>query len=260
MRKVLLRVERVVRPAPGHAEIICRAAEGMPEPSPGQFFMLQPEGVPEAMLPRAFSFYRLDGEGGVSFLLHEVGPGTRRLANLTPGDLLPAFGPLGRAFPMPPRPGRAILVGGGVGIPPLWLLARRLRQAGHDVTVLIGARSADLLLGVEDFQELRVDVQVATDDGSAGHRGRVTELLQEDAAAWYACGPEPMLLRVQQLARSPSAPPAWLALEAPMGCGYGVCMGCVVERSHPDPALGDYGRFARVCREGPVFAAAEVSL
>lgn len=260
MRKVLFVVQRAVRPAPGHVELICRAEQPLGELRPGQFFMLWAEGDPQAMLPRAFSFYRWDGGQEVSFLLHEVGPGTRRLGRLAPGDLVPGLGPLGQGFPPPPGEGLAVLVGGGVGVPPMWLLAKRLRAMGHPVRMLIGARSADLLLGAEDFMELGVETLLATDDGSAGHRGRVTDLLPKDAAAWYACGPEPMLRRVQELAREPGAPPAWLALEAPMACGYGVCMGCVVERSQPDPALGDYGRFVRVCRDGPVFRAEEVVL
>lgn len=260
MNRLDLRVERVLHPAPGHVEIVGRAGEPLVDPQPGQFCMLQPEGVPEALLPRAFSFYRVDPSGEISFLLHGIGPGTRRLAGLVPGDRLAAFGPLGKGFPMPSRSGAAVLIGGGVGVPPLWLLAQRLRDAGHDVTVLVGARTAELLLGVGEFERLGARVRVATDDGSAGHRGPVTEIVPRGAVAWYACGPQAMLRRVQEMAAQPGAPEAWLALEAPMGCGYGVCMGCAVERRHPDPELGDYGRYGRVCRDGPVFAADEVVL
>jgi dihydroorotate dehydrogenase electron transfer subunit len=220
--------------------------------SPGQFVMLSSEqrwggGRDERpFLARALSIARHTG-GEAHFLLEDVGPGTRRLCELGPGERVQVLGPLGRGF-TPPAPGRRpLLVGGGVGIAPLVILQDRL---GASATALLGFRDGARARAAE----LMLDATVATDDGSVGHHGTVTQLLErelsEDSPAEvYACGPGPMLEGVRALCARLEVP-AQLALEAPMACGFGACFGCVV-------AARD-GRYLRVCVDGPVIDAGEL--
>ncbi len=220
--------------------------------APGQFAMLSTEqrwggGRDERpFLARALSVARhTDGEA--HFVLEDVGPGTRRLCELRPGERVQALGPLGRGF-TPPEPGRrALLVGGGVGIAPLMILQDRL---GGSAAALLGFRDGERARAAE----LVLDATVATDDGSVGHRGTVTELLErqlaeDPVAEIYACGPGPMLEGVRALCARLEVP-AQLALEAPMACGFGACFGCVV-------AARD-GSYLRVCVDGPVIDAREL--
>lgn len=226
---------------------VLKATDAGPEPRAGQFAMLAAAdrwgaGVDERpYLPRAFSYARFSG-GEAHFLLENVGPGTHRLCELEPGEGLWALGPLGAGFQPPEDDRRALLVGGGVGIAPLAILQDELHQA----TVLLGFRDAPHASGAA----LLSDAAVATDDGSAGARGLVTDLLcaelDTDAhATVYACGPPPMLEAVRALCEARSVP-AQLALESGMACGFGACFGCVV------PTRDGY---IRVCVDGPVIAA-----
>ena len=226
---------------------------GAPEPQPGQFAMIAAAarwggGEDERpYLPRAFSIARRAGEES-QFLLEDVGPGTRRLCELKAGDELWALGPLGVGFTAPSQGRRAILVGGGVGIAPLAILQDAL---GVDTTtVLLGFRDGARAQGAALLRAARV----ATDDGSAGRHGLVTDLLAEELerdphATVYACGPAPMLEAVRAICAAAGVP-AQLALEAGMACGFGACYGCVV------PKRG--GGYLRVCVDGPVIDAAEL--
>jgi NAD(P)H-flavin reductase len=222
-----------------------------PAPDPGQFAMLAAAerwggGADERpFLPRAFSVARRHPDGTLDFLLEDVGPGTERLAELRPGDDVWLLGPLGRGF-SPPRDGRRpLLVGGGVGIAPLAIWQDRL---GAECDVLLGFRDAAHAEGAA----LLADACIATDDGSVGHHGLVTELLAPElgGAEVYACGPPPMLEAVRALCAEHDVP-AQLALESGMACGYGACFGCVV------PTRGGY---VRLCVDGPVLAAAELEV
>jgi dihydroorotate dehydrogenase electron transfer subunit len=231
-------------------------AEGTSAPEAGQFAMIAAAehwgGGEEQRpyLPRAFSIARLAGEE-CHFLLEDVGPGTRRLCELRAGDGLWVLGPLGRGFRAGGRDldqRRALLVGGGVGIAPLAILQDTLQA---QTTVLLGFRDRARAEGAA----LLRDVQVATDDGSVGHHGLVTELLateleRDPNAVVYACGPAAMLEGVRAMCEQ-RATPAQLALEAGMACGYGACFGCVVPRRD--------GGYLRVCVDGPVVDAAELA-
>jgi dihydroorotate dehydrogenase electron transfer subunit len=221
-------------------------------PAPGQFAMIAAAehwgGGEEQRpyLPRAFSIARLAGEE-CHFLLEDVGPGTRRLCELRAGDGLWVLGPLGRGFSAPGEGRRALLVGGGVGIAPLAILQDTLEA---DTTVLLGFRDR---ARAEGAALLRVAL-LATDDGSVGHHGFVTELLaaeleRDPHAVVYACGPAAMLEGVRAICQE-RATPAQLALEAGMACGFGACFGCVVPRRD--------GGYLRVCVDGPVIDAAEL--
>jgi dihydroorotate dehydrogenase electron transfer subunit len=227
-----------------------------PAPVAGQFAMLAAVerwggGEDERpFLPRAFSYARRRGEEA-QFLLEDVGPGTHRLCELAPGEELWLLGPLGRGFARPGDGSRALLAGGGVGIAPLAIWQDELadEHTGVPASVLLGFRDGAHAEGAT----LLADAIVATDDGSVGHHGLVTELLQSELdrdgkATVYACGPPPMLEAVRALCERRRVP-AQLALEAGMACGFGACFGCVV------PTRSGY---ARVCVDGPVLDAHEL--
>ncbi|MGO9498368.1 MAG: dihydroorotate dehydrogenase electron transfer subunit [Solirubrobacteraceae bacterium] len=231
--------------------IACRDADG-PAPQPGQFYMLTAAerwggGDGERpFLPRAFSVLRA-GAGELQFLIEDVGPGTRRLCELQPGERLLLVGPLGNGF-SPPREGRApLLVGGGVGIAPLAIWQDELQG---NATALLGFRDQAHAHGAA----LLTGATVATDDGTVGHHGLVTELLEDELdergedVEVYACGPPAMLEAVRAICTDRSVP-AQLALESGMACGFGACFGCVV------PTVDGY---IRLCVDGPVLDGAKL--
>jgi dihydroorotate dehydrogenase electron transfer subunit len=233
-----------------------------PQADPGQFHMLatvEGWGAGEderPFLPRAFSPMGSSG-GHLWFMLEDVGPGTHRLTGLKKGAALWVTGPLGNGFTLPGTPNdaegaladpsrRPILVAGGIGLPPIMALSRALAEGGTQATMLLGFRDAAHAQVAASFA-----AQLATDDGSAGHHGYVTELLaaeldRDPHAVVSACGPGPMLEAVRALVTRRGVP-AQLALESGMACGYGACYGCVVPLAA--------GGYARVCVDGPVLAA-----
>ncbi|HTU84555.1 MAG TPA: hypothetical protein VMF57_03210 [Solirubrobacteraceae bacterium] len=228
--------------------IRCHDAAG-PTPRAGQFYMLASaerwgggEGE-RPFLPRAFSVLRVRGRE-LDFLIEDVGPGTKRLCELGPGAELLLVGPLGNGF-APPRENReALLVGGGVGIAPLAIWQDELDVP---TPLLLGFRDAAHARGAA----LLTGAAIATDDGSVGHHGLVTELLEEELDARgeelevYACGPPAMLEAVRAMCVDRDVP-AQLALESGMACGFGACFGCVV------PTTDGY---VRLCLDGPVLDA-----
>jgi len=226
-----------------------------PPPQPGQFTMLAAAerwggGEDERpYLPRALSVARY-AEAECHYLLEDVGPGTQRLCELEAGDEVLALGPLGRGFADPPTGRRAVLVGGGVGIAPLAILQDALDAEGAGATVLLGFRDRARAEGAA----LLRDARLATDDGSVGHHGLLTDLLADELernadSLVYSCGPAAMLEAVRALCAERDVP-AQLALEAPMACGFGACFGCAVARRG--------GGYLRVCIDGPVLDAGEL--
>jgi dihydroorotate dehydrogenase electron transfer subunit len=231
---------------------------------PGQFAMLS-AGAQQAarrtdpLLPRPMAVYRAEtGAQGadVEILYKIVGRGTALLAEALPGQRVAIVGPLGKAFP-PPRSGeRVIIVAGGTGIASVYELAARLAGA-HPVEILFGARTASDLMALEDFGALKIPLQVATEDGSAGVRGLVTDLLETALEAptpgagrrVYVCGPTAMMRRCAEIASENEAP-CIAALENAMACGFGVCLGCAAPLRE--------GGYALVCRDGPAFDAASI--
>jgi len=227
---------------------------GAVDPSqPGQFYMLRGDWGADPMLPRPLSILGENAsERTLRFLLKVVGEGTRRLYELEPGQKVTGLGPLGRPFPrdVAHGAGPAILVGGGVGVPPLVYLAEAFMKEGTPFTFLQGARMKDDLVCMDELKALGAAPVITTEDGSIGQRGLITvplaTALDRGASAVYACGPEGMLKAVAKLCAG--RVPSHLSLEARMGCGYGVCLGCVVA------VLRDGVRvYERVCQEGPVF-------
>ena len=182
-----------------------------------------------------------------------MGKGTRWLAARTPGDRVDLIGPLGRGFVVAPTSRRLLLVGGGLGVAPLVMLADQAVARGLSVTLVMGGRTADDIFPGH-LLPVEVEYLVTTEDGSLGHRGFVTEVLAEPldwADEVFACGPLGMLAALQRLPRRSNAAPIQASLEEHMGCAMGVCYGCVVETRR--------GR-RRVCADGPVFDLDEVTL
>lgn len=237
-----------------------------PEPLPGQFYMLAagrhwarrggrpflPRAISVAETAPAASGVRLD------FLVEGVGPGTERLCLLEEGETVWVTGPLGNAFSEPREVSEeaagAVLVGGGIGVAPLALLRRRFAERGVPLRVLLGFRDRVHQGGLELFcgagGDLCPEVRLASEDGHAGHRGYVTDLLaailagdDAESAVVYSCGPPAMLEAVRVLCAERGVA-SELALESPMACGFGACFGCAV----PKPE----GGYIRLCVDGPV--------
>jgi len=228
---------------------------------PGQFAQVRCGDTTVPLLRRPFSVAWTDGDTA-SFVLAPVGVGTRVLAALRPGEALAALGPLGRGFTIDPAPERALCVCGGLGCAPFPLLVRALRARGTDVTVVNGAATAELLYPADRFRRGDDGVRVTqlTVDGSAGAQGLVTAAVPDAVSAStavYGCGPNPMLAALARALDSCAAAPplAEVSLEAPMGCGYGTCLGCAL------PVVGDGGApsWALCCRDGPVMRMADVA-
>ncbi len=236
---------------------------------PGQFVMLRPQIALPTLLRRPFGIFRT-GElppdcGGlppkeyVELLYKVVGRGTGVLSGLHAGDRLELLGPLGKGFDTGPAGREKILVGGGVGLVPLFLLAAELLRQGEVVRLLMGGRSRDDILAVTEFERLGVETYVATDDGSLGEQGFVTQVLlrkldKYPQAAVYACGPMPMLEAVYQICAARGVP-LQVSLEALMACGVGACLGCVVKGAGHSEANP---RYLCTCKEGPVFRAEQL--
>lgn len=227
---------------------------------PGRFVMLAPEpeaGLRDPLLRRPFGIARC-GNGWFEVVIRAIGKGSRRLVGLAPGRRVGVNGPLGNGWPEIPGADRPlVLVAGGIGIAALAPVVFARRAENRDF-LLYGAATREELVLVDEFTESgRLRVEVITDDGSCGRRGLVTELLLEKltehpTARVFACGPEPMLKGVQKVLREHNVE-GWLSLENRMACGFGVCLGCV-QKTGSGP---DFGR-AKVCTEGPVFAAGKV--
>jgi len=234
--------------APGVAELA----------RPGQFVALAVGGPTSAhLLRRCFSIHRVKPSGTyggtVDVVVAAHGPGTQWLTRLRVHDPVDVVAPLGRPFPLPADPVPCVLVGGGYGSAPLFWLAEALRERGCHVEMVLGAASEDRLFGVVEARRTADGVTVTTDDGSAGRRGWVSDVLGEvidrtSAAVVYGCGPMAMLRSVTDIATAHGAV-AQVAVEESMACGVGVCMTCVM------PVAGNDGvtRMVRSCVEGPVF-------
>ncbi|MEP6851364.1 MAG: dihydroorotate dehydrogenase electron transfer subunit [bacterium] len=230
---------------------------------PGHFVAVAVGGPQSSMiLRRAFALNGAtpagDFAGTVQFVVAAHGPGTQWLVERRPGDHLDLVGPLGHPFPLPADPVPAVLLGGGYGTAPLVPLAQRLLAAGSPVEVVVGAATAGRLFGELVVRRSVGAVTVTTDDGSAGERGRVTDVLPRlitkiGAQVVYACGPMAMLRAVGDVARA-HAVPAQVAVEESMACGIGVCMTCVLPVRQDDGS----SKFVRSCVEGPVFNADRV--
>jgi dihydroorotate dehydrogenase electron transfer subunit len=235
---------------------------------PGQFLMLRIQGTTDPVLGRPFALYDtvLNDQGqpsGVEVVYLVVGKVTGLMAKLRPGDAVDVWGPLGNGFPDLSGLGHVGLVAGGIGQTPFLANIRELlgirgyggrpaRRAVQRVSLFYGVRTADLAAGVTDFAEAGATVHLASDDGSLGFHGYVTQLLEQHEPPEHliGCGPEAMLKALTALAERWGVP-CHLSLETPMACGIGICFSCVTRVK-----TGGGWDYRRVCVDGPVFDAA----
>ncbi len=239
---------------------------------PGQFVMLRMPNTTDPLLGRPFALYDTVQDVGqtsrsvaIDIVYLVVGKMTSLLADVKSGESLEVWGPLGNGFLDLGEVERATFVAGGIGQTPFLAYGRELlgergyggrspRRSAKKVALYYGVRTANLAAGVEDFRQAGVDVHLASDDGSVGYRGFVTQLLARDnpPGPWIGCGPEPMLHALMNLA-SERGVTCHVSLETPMACGFGVCFSCVTKVKTPDG--WDY---KRVCVDGPVFDSAQL--
>lgn len=215
---------------------------------PGQFINIKIDGL---FLRRPISLCQI--EDGIITIIYKVfGRGTQKLSTYREGDTINIHLNLGNGFVVNPKVEKLLLIGGGVGVPPLYELAKRYRQLDKEVVAVLGFKSKDEVFLEEDFKKLGVNVFVATDDGSYGYKGNVISLIETehiDIDFVYSVGPKAMLRAVQDKYQK-----GFISLEERMGCGMGACMGCVCHDSK------DQTKYYRVCKEGPVFELGKVVL
>ena len=210
--------------------------------SPGQFVNIKIDGL---YLRRPISV--CDSENGVLTLIYKVvGKGTEKMAEMEAGTELDILTGLGNGYNTELSGDKPLLVGGGVGVPPLYMLAKKLIAEGKKVTVILGFNTKDEIFCEDDFKELGADVIVATADGSYGVKGFVTDALNGvEYTYFYTCGPEPMLKALYKA----TATSGQFSFEERMGCGFGACMGC---------SCKTITGYKRICKDGPVLEKEEI--
>ena len=230
----------------------------------GEFLHIQVDPTPNPLFRRAYSILSAN-EDEVEVLYKVMGAGTRLLSHRRPGQSISVLGPLGNTFERPGENADAVLLAGGVGLPPILRYAENLLNDGFDaqrIVLCYGARNVGELALRDRAERLGVRIQYATDDGSLGHQGRITELLMLEvdrvqregrSLKYYACGPGAMLAACSKVTAERGVP-GQLALETPMPCATGVCLGCIIACN------GESGEqvFRRTCIDGPIFNAEEV--
>jgi len=231
---------------------------------PGQFCMLSPSpGASSIYLPRPFSYFRTLEDGSVEILFRALGRGTRWMTGLKTGDSVGIFGPLGRPFQAVSGVSHAVLVAGGVGLPPMAMLAGWLLKQNNPpaVDLLYGETMGKRVIDLEGMLPPGVRLRVATEDGSKGYHGRVTDLLLQEVwpgvtalPAVFTCGPRAMMAALADILRTREALSFQASLEENMACGNGICMGCAVELASD----GDQPYYKLCCKDGPVFNGFEV--
>ncbi len=250
-----LRVKEVLLPREGYVLLKLTPGDGLlPEIVPGQFVEVRVDGSPNTFLRRPISVNFVDYDRNELWLLvHAVGDGTRRLAQLVAGDTLNCVFPLGNGFTVPAQDGqRVLLVGGGVGTAPLLYFGKTLKEVGCQPIFLLGGRSAADLMQLDLFEQYG-PVHVTTEDGTKGEKGFVTNhsiLTAERFDQVSTCGPKPMMAAVARWAKSAGVP-CEASLENLMACGLGACLCCVEKMAD--------GRNLCVCKEGPVFNTQDLS-
>lgn len=210
---------------------------------PGQFVNIRVEGQ---FLRRPISVCNINN-GVLTIIYKVVGVGTEAMSHMPIGTQLDVLTVLGNGYDLSKAGDKPLLVGGGVGVPPMYMLARQLREAGKAVRVILGFNTKDEVFYEEEFRALGCDVTVTTVDGSHGVKGFVTNALDGQQSYYYTCGPLPMIKALLQAAGTNGE----VSMEERMGCGFGACMGCTIQTTQGPK---------RVCKEGPVFPANELQL
>ncbi len=222
---------------------------------PGQFVHVKVPGLEASALRRPFSIFNAEGTT-LELLYKVIGRGTTAMATIQVGDAVNVLGPLGHGFPTIAA-GAPLLVGGGFGVAPLYFLARKLKEGGLQPKLFVGGRTKEDLLALDRFAALGVEVQCATNDGSAGVKGLVTDPLDDEMIRLkgegrdfelFACGPDPMLKAVAMRAVG-SKSKGWISMDRHMICGVGACYACIQKTVRGN---------SRCCIEGPIFAAADL--
>lgn len=243
--------------AAGYRLLVVKAPEMAPQLVPGQFVHVKVPALEKSALRRPFSVFNAE-DGKVYILYKTVGRGTAALNAAKVGETLEIIGPLGHGFPVK-CDGAALLVGGGYGVAPLYFLAKRLIASGWKgrLAVFVGGRTKTDLLAVEEFRSLGVELYLATNDGSEGVKGLVTDPLDDEIIKiretggkfeLFACGPDPMLKAVALRATGTKSK-GWISMDRHMICGVGACYACIQKTVRGN---------SRCCIEGPVFAAEDL--
>ncbi len=227
------------------------------ECQPGQFLHIRTNSTFDPLLRRPLSIYDVLADNCIiSVLYRVVGRGTVLLTDMKADDEIDIMGPLGTGFTLPDKPENILLVGGGVGVAPLMYLGRQLRERGCRINLLLGAANSKQLIAGQRFEKIGIDVKMASLDGTLGHNGLVTDLLDlEDSLSYnrvYTCGPEAMMALVANWAIKNKVA-GELSLEEHMACGVGACLGCARQLQ---PGQNNY---AKICQDGPVFPIDSVS-
>ena len=223
-------------------------------------YRMQLAGDTEGILPGQFVNIRVAGQflrrpisvcnitdGVLTIIYKVVGVGTEAMSHLPVGTPLDVLTVLGNGYDLSKAGDKPLLVGGGVGVPPMYMLARQLREMGKEVKVVLGFNTQDEVFYEEEFRALGCDVTVTTVDGSHGVKGFVTNAVDGQQSYYYTCGPLPMIKALLQVLGTNGE----VSMEERMGCGFGACMGCTIQTTQGPK---------RVCKEGPVFAAEELIL
>ncbi|MBR5772750.1 MAG: dihydroorotate dehydrogenase electron transfer subunit [Clostridia bacterium] len=209
--------------------------------APGQFINIK---LKDCYLRRPISVYDCDNET-VTIIYKVVGEGTKMMSSLSQGDTLDILTGLGNGYDTAVSGDKPLLIGGGVGVPPLYMLAKKLIAEGKSVTVILGFNTKSEVFCEEDFRNLGADVYVTTVDGSYGIKGFVTDAVNMPYTYFYTCGPEPMLKAVYKACNTDGQ----FSFEERMGCGFGACMGC---------SCKTVTGYKRICKEGPVLRKEEI--
>ena len=214
---------------------------GLEQQKAGGFINIRLDGL---FLRRPISVYD-SAPGSLTILYKVVGRGTEQMSGMKPGETLDVLTGLGNGYDLSKAGENPLLLGGGVGVPPLYLLAKQLIAAGKTVHAVLGFNTAEEVFGEEEFRALGCAVTVTTADGSYGTKGFVTDALPENYSYFYTCGPEPMLRAVFRATKTSGQ----FSFEERMGCGFGACMGC---------SCKTITGYKRICREGPVLEKEEI--
>lgn len=217
---------------------------------PGEFLHIS---VPNLTLRRPISVADIDrNRGTITIIFKVIGEGTRELSRIEKGETIDVLGPLGNGFNLNQAENSTVLlIGGGVGVPPLHYLGRVLADKNIKVKSILGYQTADSVFYEKEFSQFG-ETFITTDDGSYGHHGFVTDVIDQvgDFDCYYTCGPSPML---QAVKKKLIEKPGYVSLEECMGCGVGACFACVIKTD-------DQGGYKKICQDGPVFSAKEVEL
>jgi dihydroorotate dehydrogenase electron transfer subunit len=269
MRQLEVKIAEHKRIAEGFYKMRLSSAYLAKNSKPGQFVEIKCSEGDELLLRRPLGVHRILN-GGIEVLYEVVGKGTELLSRKRPGEVIDVIGPLGNGFYSPRStirdPRSAVLIAGGVGIAPLVALAQDLINKKLKVIVIIGAKKGSHILCEKELKRLGCEVKIATEDGSLGHKGLATDLLctthNAQRTTIYACGPNPMLKAVAEIAENHGIS-CQVSIEERMACGVGVCLGCPVkvrefEPANPQTRKPANYKYKMVCKDGPVFDAKEI--